>query len=152
MKQILPILLLIFCLFGCRTPQVLPIETITEVHYKDSTILHIKDSIRIIPIERYIDIVAPPDTLHLETSLASATAYYDSTFNALRGEIQNKKGIEERYKIIYKNKIVYRDSLITKEVPVEVEVPVKTHYPYEKYLWIISILSILYLIRLYLKF
>ena len=92
-------------------------ETITN--YVDS--LRIKDSIRVIPIERYVDIVAMPETLHLETSLAAATAYYDSTFNALRGEIHNKKEIEEHHTHIEHSTAKADTIRIYQEVPKIVE-------------------------------
>ena len=125
----------------------------TIITYKDSTIVHIKDSIRVIPVERYVNIVALPDTLHLETSLATADAYYDSTFNALRGEMHNKKEIEEHYKVVYKDKVVLKDTTIYKEIPIEVEKPVR-YIP--KWCWwslVLNILSIVFLgIKVYFKF
>jgi hypothetical protein len=126
---------------SCGAMKHTPTNTSTEVHMKDSTIFHIKDSIRVIPIERYIDIVRPVDTLTLETSLAKATAYYDSTFNVLRGEIHNKKQVEEKTRIIYKDRLVYRDSLVFRDVPVEI-IKEKEKKVYPRWLVLLSILGI----------
>ena len=120
-------------------------NTTTIIQYKDSTITNIVDSVVYIPKERIVDIVPIYDTLYLETSKAKSVSYVDTTNHVLRGSIENKAGIE--YKYIYKDKIVYRDSLITKEieVPYEVIKEVKTHFWYEKFLWLMTILSILYI-------
>ena len=57
-----------------------------------------------------------------------------------------------KYKYIYKDRVEYRDSIVTKEVPIEVTKEVKTHYSYEKWLWMISILSLLYVgLKIYVK-
>lgn len=107
---------------SCGTIKPVPVETHYETvtNYIDS--LRIKDSIRVIPIERYVDIVPIPNVLHLETSLAEATAYYDSTFNALRGEIHNKREIEEHHTQIEHSTAKADTVKIEKEVPYEVEV------------------------------
>ena len=107
---------------SCGTIKPVPVETHYETvtNYIDS--LRIKDSIRVIPIERYVDIVALPDTLRLETSLAAATAFYDSTFHALRGEIHNKREIEEHHTQIEHSTAKADTVKIEKEVPIPVEV------------------------------
>ncbi len=110
---------------SCGQIKYVPVETTTTTitNYRDS--LRIKDSIRVIPIERYVDIVRPLDTLHLETSVAAATAYYDSTFNALRGEIHNKKDIEERHREVEHSTAKADTVTVEKKVPYPVEVPVE---------------------------
>ena len=107
---------------SCRTIQYVPVETKYETitNYVDS--LRIKDSIRVIPIERYVDIVRPVDTLILETSLAKATAYYDSTFNVLRGEIHNKKQVEEHHHFEEHSTAKADTVYVDKKVPYPVEV------------------------------
>lgn len=123
-------------------------ETITN--YVDS--LRIKDSIRVIPIERYVDIVAMPETLHLETSLAAATAYYDSTFNALRGEIHNKKEIEEHHTHIEHSTAKADTIRIYQEVPKIVEKEVVKTPRWAWYSLLFNILLILFVgIKIYLK-
>lgn len=113
----LPILLTIaIAATACGTLHNVPKE---EVHIvvKDSTVVNIKDSINWIPKERIIDVVAQYDTLNLETSLAFAQSYVDTTTHTLKGKIENKEGVKTKY--VYKTKIEYRDSVVVKEVPVE---------------------------------
>lgn len=141
MKNFRIILLLLLSLVAsCSTIKYVPIRGDTVVEYRDTTIF--RDSIIYTPKEVVKEIVPALDTLHLETSLASAQAYLDTTNRLLRGSIQNKKGVTEKIK--YKEKIVYRDSLVSQDVPVEVQVTkeVKTHFWYEKFLWILSILGL----------
>lgn len=80
-----------------------------EIVYKDSVKYY--DSIVVIPVERYVDIVNKYDTLFLETSLAEAYAYVDSLL--LRGEIKNK-GVNKT-EIIYKDNYINKDTTIYKE-------------------------------------
>lgn len=122
MKKFFLIIGILAIFQACKTTYV-PLETKYETitNYKDS--LRIKDSIRVIPIERYIDIVRPCDTLHLSTSLAEATAYYDSTFHALRGEIHNKRDFEQHFKETEHATAKADTVKIREQVPVEVKVP-----------------------------
>lgn len=149
MKRILiPILGILAIFQSCKTVYV-PLETKYETitNYKDS--LRIKDSIRVIPIERYIDIVRPCDTLHLSTSLAEATAYYDSTFHALRGEIHNKRDFEQHFKETEHATAKADTVRIREQIPVEVKVPepyVPKAYKILSLIGIISILSVLVLL------
>ena len=96
-----------------------PAENNHSVEVRDS--VRIVDSVRVIPIERVTDIVALPDTLHLETSLATATAYYDSTFKALKGTIENKKEVTFEKHIEYKDREVHDTTYLKEPFPVEVE-------------------------------
>lgn len=80
-----------------------------EIVYKDSVRYY--DSVVVIPVERYVDIVNKYDTLFLETSLAEAYAYVDSLF--LRGEIKNKD--VNQTEIIYKDNYIVNDTIIYKE-------------------------------------
>lgn len=141
MKRALLIILIILSLItSCKTIQYVPIESDTKIEYRDTTIY--RDSIIYTPVEVVKEVVPELDTLNMETSLATATAYVDTTTNTLKGKIENKKGITE--KIRYKDRIVYRDSISRVEVPVPVEVvkEVKTHYWYEKLLWIFSVIGL----------
>jgi len=139
MKKLLIALLLLITAAACKTIQYVPIKGDTVVEYRDTTIW--KDSLIYTPVEVVKEVVPQMDTLNMETSLASATAYVDTTTNTLKGSIKNKKGITEQIK--WREKIVYRDSLVTQEVPVEVQVTkeVKTHFWYEKILWVLSLLA-----------
>lgn len=128
---------------SCGPIKQIPVETV--INYKDSTVVNTIDSVIYIPKERIVDVVAAYDTLKLETNMAKAEAYVDTTLHLLKGSIENKKGVQ--YKYIYKDKIEYRDSVVTKEVPVEVPVEVvkHKHYWYEPILWLFALLSIGYI-------
>lgn len=143
---IISLLVLISC--GTTKPTV-PIETI--YNYKDSVIVHV-DSVKVdVPVERYVDIVNYTDTLTLETSVAKAIAYADTTSHTLKGEIKNKP-------VQLKKEIMYQDRVIEKEVykdkPIYIDkIITKTKHPfYEWLLWLVSILSIGYFaLKIYLK-
>ena len=141
MKKIFSILIIILTLCtACKTIQYVPVKGDTVVEYRDTTIW--KDSLIYTPVEVVKEVVPQMDTLNMETSLASATAYVDTTTNTLKGSIKNKKGITEQIK--WREKIVYKDSISIQEVPVPVEVTkeVKTHFWYEKILWILSLAAL----------
>lgn len=119
-KKIFSIILIGSLLTSCGLVQKVTVKE--EIHhiYRDSTILNIQDSIKVIPVERYVDIVPSYDTLHLQTSLAEATAFVDTSKHQLKGEIKNKKEFEQKTRIeyVYKTQI---DSVYIKEpVPYEV--------------------------------
>lgn len=131
---ILLLVLLICC--GCKSPK--HINTETVVRYIDSTVVTYRDSLIEVevPKERIVDVVALPDTLNMETSLATAKCWVDTTTspNMLRGELENKPD-GTLTKTIYlpsKEHIVYKDSIQTKEVPVYID-KVKTKTP--KFIW-----------------
>ena len=117
---------------------------------KDSTVTVFRDSVLFIPVERVVDVVQPYDTLKMETSLASSTAYVDTATHTLKGTLENKKGVEKHHKLEYKY-IEKRDTTFIK-VPVEVIKEKAVHYKYEKYLWFISILALAYLGFKFYKF
>lgn len=135
--NILAILLLILTV-GCGTIKPIPVETI--YNYKDSVIVHV-DSIAVdVPVERYVDLVNYTDTLVLETSVAKATAYADTTTRTLKGRIENKP-VQLKKEIVYQDRIIEKE--VTKEVPVYIdkEVVKYKHYFYEKILWFLSLLA-----------
>ena len=107
---------------GIFKPVVLKDSTVVNYHYVDS--INYIDSTILVPIykEYYRDYSDLLDTLNLETSLAQAKAYVDTTDKKLKGEIQNKN-TQIPYKTKYKEKISYKDSLvyIRQDVPVYVE-------------------------------
>ena len=140
MKKIFSILIIILTLCtACKTIQYVPIKGDTVVEYRDTTIW--RDSLIYTPIEVVKEVVPYMEPLQMETSLAKAEAYVDTTTRTLKGKIENKKGITEQIK--WREKIVYKDSIVTQEVPVEVQVTkeVKTHFWYEKILWVLSLLA-----------
>lgn len=106
----------IFICSGCKSVSSVTETTSNEkieIVYKDSVRYY--DSVVVIPVERYVDIVNKYDTLFLETSLAEAYAYIDSLF--LRGEIKNKD--------VNQTEIIYKDNYITKDTTIYKE---KTEY------------------------
>ena len=133
MRKILYIIT-IFILSSCASTkkvQYVPTDAQTIIEYRDTTI-HIIDTIRIeVPKETIKEITPITDTLRLETSVAKAEAYVDTTNNVLRGKIENKKTslkakVDTIVKVEYVDKIVER--AVIQEVPVDV--------PYiPKYAW-----------------
>lgn len=115
----------ILTIFSCKTPQ--PSVT-TIVNRVDSTVITYKDSTIYteIPVEKIVDIANLLDTLNMETSIAKAQAWVDTTTNTLKGSLENKDTVLP--KVVYlpsKVKVEYRDSIQTKEIPVEVIVEKK---------------------------
>lgn len=143
-------LLLIFN--GCKSKQVI-VERENIVYVQlDST--HIKDSIVIVPIEKFVDVVPQYDTLYLSTSIAEAKSWIDSTNHILRGEIKNLKAIE--YKYIEVERIVKNDSIVEKEVPKPYPVvEEKIKYPWWTWItliwFIVTVTSIIWSIYKRLK-
>ena len=155
MKHILSILTAILLIFSCSCPRkIIEVEHRVETHYVDSTVWHDSTIYHIIPIERYKDYTSLLDTLHLETSMAVAKTWIDTTANTLKGSIENKKDSIKTV-VKWKEKLVYRDTTITKEVPVEVEVT-KEIVKYPKTYWFFMAISILAAafaaFKIYLKF
>lgn len=135
---------------ACATIKPVPVETIIQYQTRDSLV--VRDSTVIIPIERVVDVVPAYDSLRLETSMAFAKAWVDTTTHTLKGQIQNKTGTQ--YKYIYRDRIVKKDSLVYQDVPVPVEVVKTVHPKYEKWLWwwfALSIAAIMLFVYLKIK-
>lgn len=103
-----------FLLFSCRSPRDITQTTEKEkieIVYKDS--IRYYDSIVVVPVERYVDVVRDYDTLNLETSQAVAKAWVDSIF--LKGTIENKSIVQykyiDRWNTITNDSIVYKDKI-----------------------------------------
>ena len=139
--------LIFFLILASCSPQVIyqPVETIKEVHVKDS--IYVTDTLVRIELEkaRLSDFVDVGDTLVLQTDLSRSTAFIDTTAGKLKGTLENIKPYVEK-PIPVQHKIEYRDTVITKEVsvPVEVEKVVKV-VP-----WIYKTLSVIGLLALFL--
>ena len=149
--HIITFVISLLLIISCGITKPLPQDTNT-VNVRDSIVIHQVDSIRYIPKERIVDIVPQYEVLTLETNMAKAEAWVDTTMHVLRGNIENKQGITEKIK--YVDRIQYKDSIqiVEHSYPVEVEKIVHKHYWYEKFLWIISILSLAYLvIKIYFR-
>lgn len=135
MKKLILSFLLI--LASC-SPKVIyqPVETVKEVHVKDS--IYVTDTLVRIELEkaRLSDFVDVGDTLVLQTSLSRSVAFLDTTAGKLKGTLENIKPYIEK-EVPVQHKIEYRDTVITKEVSVPVEVVKEVrHVP-----WIFKVLS-----------
>lgn len=122
--------LLIAVIFAACSPKIayVPTNTDTHIEYRDSVIYKV-DTLRIpVPVETVKEVVPPMDTLKMETSVAEAKVWADTSTKTLKGELKNKKTELAATQVVYKEKTVYRDSLITKEIPVPVEVEKEVKY------------------------
>ena len=135
MKRYFAYIIYAVMLLGCGQIRQIPVQTQTITNYRDSLI--IRDSIIpvYLPVESEKDYSRAPDTLYLETSLAGAKTWLDTSANVLRGEIHNKP--VAKLPVPLKEHTVYKDSLVYKEVPVPVEVTKTVHPRYEIWLWIL---------------
>lgn len=131
---------------GCSKTIYVPVETIREVHIKDS--VYFRDTLIRIELEkaRLSDFCDVDDTLVLSTDLARSTAFLDTTSGKLRGTLENIKK-EAVQNVPVKEKIVYRDSVIKQEVPVPYEV--EKRVPYVPFFWkffsVVGILALAYI-------
>ena len=154
MKKITTCLLIAVLFSACGTVQYVPVETIKEVHVKDTTVLHDTTIQYQIEKEYVRDYTGLLDELVLETDYAIAKAHVDTAAEKLTGSIENKdKALNIPTQ--YKERLVYRDTVITKEVSVPVEVEKKV--PFVPFFWrflsVIGVLAIAYLtFKLLFKF
>ena len=154
MKKITICLLIAVLFSACGTIQYVPVETIKEVHVKDTTVLH-DTTIQYQTKKEYVrDYTGLLDELVLETEYAIAKAHVDTAAEKLTGSIENKdKALN--IPIQYKERLVYRDTVITKEkiVPVEVEKKVPFVPFFWKFFSVIGILAVAYIVfKLLFKF
>ena len=142
MKKNLIKFMTVLCLLipSCKTVY-LPSSTSTTVNVKDSTVFHIKDSVRITERSRYKDYAGLLDTLRVNGNRSSSKSWVDTTRNVLNTELVEEP-IEEKTKIIYRDRWKTRDSLVYVEKPVPVEVQVEKRI-YPRFLVILSILGVL---------
>lgn len=122
--------LLIAVIFAACSPKInhIPVKDSISVERRDSVIYRV-DTLRIpVPVETVKEVVPPMDTLKMETSVAEAKVWADTSTKTLKGELKNKKTELAATQVVYKEKTVYRDSLITKEIPVPVEVEKEVKY------------------------
>lgn len=127
---------------SCGAMKHTPTNTSTEVHVKDSTIFHIKDSIRVIERSRYKDYAGLLDTLRVDGRRSHSKSWIDTTFNIINTELIEDPQ-EEKTRIVYKDRLVYKDSLVYVEKPVPVEI-VKEKKVYPRFLITMSILGIVF--------
>ena len=132
MKKFLIVLLTIL-ITACKPIHQVVVDHVVETHVKDSLV--IRDSIVTIPQEVYTNLTWKYDTLHLETSLASATAWVDSLW--LRGSMKNKQAASFHHEI----ETIYKDSIRYEKVPDPYPVEVMVEKPLNNKLLIWAILS-----------
>ena len=148
---ILVIILPLLLLSSCCTTRYIPVNSTSTVTVKDTVTL--KDTLILysLPQESVSDLSFLKDTSVVSTSLASSTAYIDTTTMTLRHTITNKP-TSLPVKVQYKDHLVYRDSTVIKEVPVPVEVvkEVTPSWTYKVLIYSI-ILTFLVLFYLYIK-
>ena len=112
---------------GCTVTKYIPVETIKEVHVKDS--VFVKDTVVRVELEkaRISDFVGLTDTLYLSDAYSRATAFVDTTRAILRGTIETTKPYVEK-PVQIKEKITYRDSIVYQDRPVPYEVTKEVRY------------------------
>lgn len=106
---------------SCGQIKQIPVNTTTQVEVKDSTVFHIKDSVRIIEKSRWKDYGGLLDTLRIRGNRSEMRAWADTTRNIINGSLEEDPQ-EEKTRIVYRDRWKTRDSLVFKEVPVEVPV------------------------------
>ena len=130
----------LFLLFmGCAAtkPATVPIQSSTIIEYKDTTI-YLEKVIEVpVPVERVVEVVPRFDTLRMETGVAKAECWADTTNRVLRGRMENKQ-TALKGKIDTCFVVEYVDRYTEKEVAVEVPVDV----PYiPKFAWLCIIFT-----------
>lgn len=106
---------------SCGQIKYVPVNTATQVEIKDSTVFHIKDSVRITERSRWKDYGGLLDTLKIRGNRSEMRAWTDTTNNILNGSLEEDPQ-EEKTRIVYKDRWKVRDSLVYVEKPIPVEV------------------------------
>ena len=130
----------LFLLFiGCAAtkPATVPIQSETIIEYRDTTI-YLEKVVEVpVPVERVVEVVPRFDTLRMETGVAKAECWADTTNRVLRGRMENKQ-TALKGKIDTCFVVEYVDRYTEKEVAVEVPVDV----PYiPKFAWLCIIFT-----------
>lgn len=123
-QRLLVGLLVILSLAGCKAHKYVQVETRTLYNVKDTTILRFDTVLVEIQKEIYKDFTSMLDTLELESSLATMSAWLDTNRRIVIGTLEHKD-VSIPVEVVYKDRIVRMDSVVVKEVPVEVEVEKK---------------------------
>lgn len=152
MKKALLVLVSLLLLDSCGPIRKVIITEQTVVHHVDSVAYHDSTVYHDVYREHFKEYTGLLDTLRMENSYSTFTAYNDTTAKTLKGEVKNKS-VSLPQVIKWKEKIVYKDSIQVKEVPVEVEV-MKTKYPTTYWLLLgFFVLTLIFIgIKIYLKF
>lgn len=135
--------MLVLCSCSKKLYEPKQIEYIEKIIEKE---IVVKDTISVpLPVEVIKEVVPQMDTSVVETSLAKATAYIDTTTKTINHKIENKRD-SIRTEIIYKDKIV--EKIVEKEIPVPVEV---IEYKRDKIYWIAIAISLLWIVGILRK-
>ena len=154
LRVLLPnIILIIFAicvLCGCSTIKEIPVNNVTKIEYRDTTI-YVRDTILVeVPKQVVSEVLPDIDTSYLETSVAKSTAYLDKDRRKLHHTLEQTGEVKTVYDTVIT--ISYVDRYIEKEIPIEVIKEVK-HIP--NIFWfsiILNVVGILLLVfRIYLK-
>lgn len=133
--------LLLMILTGCGTVRYVPVER--KLVVRDTVVLK-SDTVRVlVPAEKIVEVVPKTDTILLETSVAKAEAWVDST--GLHGKIENKR-VELKKEI----KVVERVRKVTERVEVPVEV-IKENRVIPKWLWLSLAVNLAVVVCIVLK-
>lgn len=117
-------ILAVLLLGGCGTAKNVPISTDVKVEIKDSTVIHIKDSLRITEATRYRDMAWLGDSLKIEGNRSRCWAVADTARGAIVGGLEEDE-VSERTRVVYRDRWKVRDSLVFRDVPIEIEKPVE---------------------------
>ena len=144
--------LLLLFLSGCSILKPVTIREEVITTYRDSTVFHDSTVFISIPVEVYRDYADMLDTLRLETTLAEAKAYLDTTDKKLKGEIKNSSD-SIKYVIKWKERVQTKDSLVFKEVPIPYEVEKRVTPKWCWYCLVFSVLCVAGIaIKIYITF
>ena len=109
---------MLLLLGSCKTVQYVPVIQKEVVTVRDTTVLHLRDTLVKVPEIRYKDFTGLLDTLSIRTSISEFRAYCDTTAGILRGDVTQSGRIPVQ--IVEKERVVYRDSIRDREIPVPV--------------------------------
>ena len=146
---ILPWILAIGLMVGCSTIKYVPINDVTKIEYRDTTIF-IKDTITVEIPKEVIKEVVPQDTVSiLRTSVATSEAKVEK--GMLTHTLEQKGKIATTIDTFFVTTIKEVEKMV--EVPIEVEV---IKYKRDTIFWFSIILNVMVILlicfRLYLKF
>lgn len=111
-------------LTSCGTTKYVPVEGRTETvtNYVDSVRWDVRDSVILVEKSIYKDYVGLLDTLVIESGIAKAKAWADTTHNILNGSLEGKAYVQREAKIEYRDRIVVKKDSVYREKPVPYEV------------------------------
>lgn len=140
-----------FSFIGCGSVQQIPVNNVTKIEYRDTTIF-LRDTITVeVPKEVVREVLPQMDTSVLRTTLAESVAYLDTTKRQIKHTLEQKGELRVEYDTIVKYD--YIDRYIEKEVPIEVVKEVK-HIP--NWCWISLIFNVITLcyiaFKIYVRF